>query len=403
MRKELPKFFEQILNITEPWYIEKIEQQGNTINIYVDFKKGAKFEYNGKYYSAYDTVQRSWRHLNLFQYETYIHARVPRIKTDDGTKTVEVPWARKNSGFTLLFEAFILELYNHMTVAEIAKKYNTTQNRLWRILDFYVSKELEKQDFSKEPIKTLSVDEIARKKHHVYLTNFLDVEREKVVHIADGKDAETFLSFKERYTEKNGDPKDIESICMDMSVPFKAGAREHFPKAKIIFDKFHVLNVLSVQLDKVRARENKGYHEILKRTKYLLLKNPNNLTKKDKVRLDELMEYQHLDTVQAYGLVLEFKKMFDYKKPSYAAKYFKRWYEKVMKSNIPEMIKAANTLLNHIEGILLHIKTNISNGKIEGMNSKLRGFTKRAFGFKTLKNLKITIFIALGKLNLTPA
>lgn len=403
MRKELPKFFEQILNITDPWYIEKIEQQGNTINIYVDFKKGAKFEYNGKYYSAYDTVQRSWRHLNLFQYETYIHARVPRIKTDDGTKTVEVPWARKNSGFTLLFEAFILELYNHMTVAEIAKKYNTTQNRLWRILDFYVSKELEKQDFSKEPIKTLSVDEIARKKHHVYLTNFLDVEREKVVHIADGKDAETFLSFKERYTEKNGDPKDIKSICMDMSVPFKAGARKHFPKAKIVFDKFHVLNVLSVQLDKVRARENKEYHEILKRTKYLLLKNPNNLTKKDKVRLDELMEYQHLDTVQAYGLVLEFKKMFDYKKPSYAAKYFKQWYGKVMKSNIPEMIKAAKTLLNHIEGILLHIKTNISNGKIEGMNSKLRGFTKRAFGFKTLKNLKITIFIALGKLNLTPA
>ncbi|WP_103066128.1 hypothetical protein [Petrotoga olearia] len=90
MRKELPKFFEQILNITEPWYIEKIEQQENTINIYVDFKKGAKFEYNGKYYSAYDTVQRKWRHLNLFQCETYIHARVARIKTDDGTKTVEV-------------------------------------------------------------------------------------------------------------------------------------------------------------------------------------------------------------------------------------------------------------------------------------------------------------------------
>jgi transposase len=52
------------------------------------------------------------------------------------------------------------------------------------------------------------------------------------------------------------------------------------------------------------------------RTKYLLLKNPNNLTKKDKARLDELMEYQHLDKVQAYALVLEFKKIFDYKEPS---------------------------------------------------------------------------------------
>jgi len=100
----------------------------------VNFKKGAKFEYNGKYYSAYDTVQRSQLHLNLFQYETYIHTRVARIKTDDGTKIAEVPWARKNSGFTLLFEAFILELYNHMTVAEKAKEHNITQNRLWRLL-----------------------------------------------------------------------------------------------------------------------------------------------------------------------------------------------------------------------------------------------------------------------------
>jgi len=110
-----------------------------------------------------------------------------------------------------------------------------------------------------------------------------------------------------------------------------------------------------------------------------------------------LKQYNH--TVR----LLEFKKIFDYKRPSYAAKFFKRWYKKVMKSNIPEMIKAANTILNHIDGILLHIKTNITNSKIEGMNSKLRGFTKRAFRFKTSKNLKITIFIALGKLNLTSA
>jgi len=117
----------------------------------------------------------------------------------------------------------------------------------------------------------------------------------------------------------------------------------------------------------------------LTRTKYLFLKNPMNLTEKEKTRLDELMGYQHLETVQSYGMLLEFKKIFDYKKPSYAAKFFKRWYKKVMKSNIPEMIKAANTILYHIDGILLHIKTNLTNGKIEGMNSKLRGFTKKLY------------------------
>jgi len=97
----------------------------------------------------------------------------------------------------------------------------------------------------------------------------LDVEREKVVYIADRKDEKTFSSFKERYIQKKGSPKDIKFICMDISAPFQAGARKQFPKAKIIFDKFHVIKVLNKQLDKVRNRENKHSHEILTRTKYL--------------------------------------------------------------------------------------------------------------------------------------
>ena len=212
MLNELPKFFEQILNISEPWKIVKVEEEKNIVHIHIDFKKGTKFEYNGKMYTAHDTVKRSWRHLNLFQYETYLHARVPRIKTDEGTKTIEVPWARKNMGFTLLFEALIIELYQHMTPAEMSRKYKITENRIWDLLDFHVSRELEKQDFSKEPIKNVSVDEIARKKNHVYLTYFLDLDREKVVYIADGKDSKTFESFKTRYIEKKGKEKDIKTI-----------------------------------------------------------------------------------------------------------------------------------------------------------------------------------------------
>lgn len=99
-----------------------------------------------------------------------------------------------------------------------------------------------------------------------------------------------------------------------------------------------MIKVLNKQLDKVRNRENKYYHEIFTRTKYLFLKNPMNLTKKEKTRLDELMGYQHLETVQSYGMLLEFKKIFDYKRPSYATKFFKRWYKKVMKSNIIDHI-----------------------------------------------------------------
>ncbi|SHF29025.1 Transposase, partial [Marinitoga hydrogenitolerans DSM 16785] len=105
-----------------------------------------------------------------------------------------------------------------------------------------------------------------------------------------------------------------------------------------------------------------------------------------------------LDTVKAYSLILELKKIFDYKKPAYASKFFKKWYDKALKSNIPEMKKAAKSLYKHINGILMHLKTGLTNAKIEGMNSKLRTFTKRAYGFKSFKYLSITIFLALGKL-----
>ncbi|WP_047267397.1 ISL3 family transposase [Marinitoga sp. 1197] len=399
MMNELPRFFEKILNINEPWRIEKIEQDGNKVNIYVNFKRGAKFEINGKRYGAYDTVKKTWRHLNLFQYETYIHARVPRIKTEDGIKIIEVPWSRPNSGFTLLFEAFVLEMYQHMTVAEISKKYKVTENRIWRILEHHVMKELKKQDFSKEPIKILSVDEIARKKNHVYVTNFVDVERGKVVFIAKGKDAKTFKKFKTKYIEKKGKVSDIKTICMDMSVAFKSGAKEHFPKAKLVFDKFHIIKLLNEQLNKIRKRESKDYKDLLNKTKYIFLKNPKNLTNKQNEKLEQLMEYKYLDTVKAYSLILELKKIFDYKKPAYASKFFKKWYDKTLKSNIPEMKKAAKSLYKHIKGILMHLKTGLTNAKIEGMNSKLRTFTKRAYGFKSFKYLSITIFLALGKLS----
>ena len=91
------------------------------VNIEIDFERGSQFEYNGKMCPVHDTLERRWRHLNLFQYKAYITARVPRIKTEDGVKTVKVPWAREGSGFTLLFEMFVLQMANSMSVKEEAR------------------------------------------------------------------------------------------------------------------------------------------------------------------------------------------------------------------------------------------------------------------------------------------
>ena len=396
---KLPVFFEQIMGIREPWYIKEINVEGMEVNITIDFKKGSKFQYQGELCTVHDTLERQWRHLNLFQYKAYIKARVPRIKTKDGVKTVEVPWANPGSGFTMLFEVFVLQMAMSMSIKEVAKLMDETENRIWRIAKHYTDKELDAQDFSKEPIHTLAMDEVARRKGHVYITNFVDVDTRKVVFVAKGKSADTIKQFKEEYLRKGGKASDIKTIIMDMSPAFIKGAKKEFPKAQIVFDKFHVMKILNEQLDNVRRREQKQFDSFFKKTRYLFLKSEKNLTSKQKKKLAMLLEDESKDTVKAYNLIQSFRELFTYKRPSAAGRFLTSWIQLCKASKIPEMISAAETVLNHIEGILQHIRTQKTNALLEGLNSKLRVLTKRAFGFKRFDYLKTTIFMCLGKLD----
>jgi transposase len=217
--------------------------------------------------------------MNLFQYKTYLHAYVPRIHTLDGVKQVQVPLAREESGFTLLFEAFILSMAQVTSVAQVHQLYGESENRLWRLLEHYIEKEVDFQDFSQEPVNTLSIDEVARRKGHVYLTSFMDLERAKVIHVSDGKGKESILSFKKRYEEKEGIADDIETVVMDLSPVFITAAAEAFPKATIVFDKFHVVKLLNDVLDSIRRREHRENIPRFNKIRYLLLKDSKKLKK----------------------------------------------------------------------------------------------------------------------------
>ena len=151
MEKELQVFFEKLLGLEEPWYISEVEQKEQVVHIYIDFKRGAKFNYKGEPCKVHDTVIRQWRHMNLLQYKTYLHAYVPRIYTPDGVKQVKVPWARAGSGFTLLFEASVLSLAQTTSVAQIHRLCGESETRLWRVLKRYKEKEASFQDLSQEP------------------------------------------------------------------------------------------------------------------------------------------------------------------------------------------------------------------------------------------------------------
>lgn len=232
--------FEAALSVKAPWYIKNIEFDADAqrLDIYIDFKRGSTFSSENpeftESYKAYDTVDKTWRHMNFFQHECYLHCRTPRIKPEDGKiELVSPPWAGKNTGFTLLFEAFILELCRHMPVHAVCKIINESDNKIWRLLDKYVKSAREHEDFSE--INAIGVDETSRAKGHEYVSLFVDLKERRTVFVTEGKDHSTINRFAEDLINHNGDPLNIKDVSCDMSPAFIKGVRETLPEADITF------------------------------------------------------------------------------------------------------------------------------------------------------------------------
>lgn len=161
------ELFSQALQLVSPWVVTNIRFDANGLSIWIDFPAGSRFSVNGSADSpVYDTLERSWQHLNFFQYRCYLHARVPRVQLPDGkVTTVPVPWARAGSGFTLLFEAFsMLLLESEMPVSQAADIVGVYPQRLWNIFSHWVTKAI--ADDTPEPLTILAIDETSSKRGH---------------------------------------------------------------------------------------------------------------------------------------------------------------------------------------------------------------------------------------------
>ena len=183
--------FERALNLEKPWYIKEVKfnEKEKQLDIYIDFEKGATFSDESEgiitQHKAYDTANKSWRHLNFFEHECYLHARVPRIKTrDKKTKLVKSPWERLGNGFTLLFEALLLQLCSAMPVQRVEKIVNVSDDKIWRILDRYTTEALKTNDYSL--VDAIGIDETSRRKGHNYITLFVDLQERKTIFITEG-------------------------------------------------------------------------------------------------------------------------------------------------------------------------------------------------------------------------
>ena len=228
------------LGSSDPWVVTGSSIVEGELHIKVDFRRGGGFE--GR--AVHDSVDRSWRHLNFWQYPTYIHARVPRVVGEDGkVSQVEVPWARPGSGFTALFEALAITMCRHMPVSRVGKEIGMDDTSLWRLLERVVEAARQSSEFS--TVKRVGVDETACRRGHNYITQFVDLDRAKVLFVCQGKGAQTLKLFKDDLELHGGKAKNIRTFSSDMSPAFLSGIAEHFPKAEVVLDKFHLVKMLS--------------------------------------------------------------------------------------------------------------------------------------------------------------
>jgi transposase len=396
------ELLQSALGLAPPWRVVRSEFDAarRRLDIYLDFAAGSRFACAscGAACPAYDTEEASWRHLNFFQHEAYLHARVPRVDCKRcGIKRIALPWARSGSGFTLLFEALVMALVRAMPVRAAGRLVGEHDTRLWRIIHHYVDKARAAADFS--DVRRVGVDETAVRRGYQYVSLFVDLDRSRILFATPGKDADTLEAFAEDLRAHRADPEAITDLCCDMSPAFIKGAAAALPKAAITFDKFHLVKLINDALDEVRRSEQRTEPE-LKATRHLWLRNPRTLSASQAERLEALNPSKsHLKTARAYRIRLAFQDL--YQQPAQAAEpYLKRWYFWATHSRIPPMITAARAIKRNWRGVLRWFDARISNGILEGLNSLVQAAKAKARGYRSHRNLCAIIYLLAGKLQL---
>jgi len=309
---------------------------------------------------------------------------------------VAVPWARESSGFTLAFEIFVLQLAQAMAIKPLAELVGVHPDSLWRIVGHYVDRAHDRIDLSE--LEHVGIDECSREKGHKYFTVFGDLGLSRVIFVADTRQEVVIKQLFDFLNNRGADPQQIKDFCTDMWPAYLRGLQEHFPATAVTFDRYHLIAKINQALDQVRREEAKDRPE-LKNTRYLWLKNQPNLTKRQQMRFETLKDLK-LKTARAYQLKVTLQQLWESRDRGEAELFLKKWYFWATHSHLEPVKTFAKTVKNHWHGILNFFDSKVTNGIIEGLNSKIKTAMKRAYGFKCFEYLRTIIYLVAGKLAL---
>ncbi len=347
------EIFEELLPVASPFYVDLITKDEDSKKVYIHLGVEKTYRPNADCKTIHQYYERTWEHLNLFEYRCFIKCRLPvynNIKTGK-TEALQVSFSRANSRFTILFEQRVLELLKiHQCQKSVANVLKINSQRVEKIYHDYTKAAYEEHVF--EPCEKVGIDETSTRKGHNYFTIFVNMENNKPIDIQDGKGADTI----ERFFHNHVNPQVVKDISIDMSPSFISGCKKYFAWVEPTFDKWHVYKLLAKHLDILAKKKTINYRL--------------------KEQITVLWEFLE-----------EFYKRNNFAEAEIQLTFIADYAEDIFGKN-----KFSNSIRRHFNGILEHIRSKLTNGVLEGINSKIQTLKRIAKGFRYIDNFKKMVF-----------
>ena len=339
-------------------------------------------------------VFRWFQTLPIGGKQVYVALHIPRVECRPCgvVRQIEIGFADPRRTYTKSFERYALELSRHMTIQDVARHLGVSWDVVKDILKRYLLK-----CYSKPRLKDLTliaIDEISVGRGHRYLTVVLDLLSGAVVFVGDGKGADALLPFWKRLKLSKAK---VDAVAMDMSPSYISAVSTHLPEATIVFDHFHIVKMFNDKLSEMRRDLQREAAEadkkVLKGTRWLLLKNPENLNddKDEQQRLEAALQFNK-PLATAYYLKEDLRLLWLQKDKESAATFLDGWIARARSADIKMLDNFANTLERHRAGILAYYDYPISTGPLEGTNNKIKTLQRQAYGFRDMDFFKLKIY-----------
>jgi transposase len=382
-----------------------VEKEDHTLEVVID-----RFEHRGlccgtcgrqvRHTHGKMPAQRRWRDLSVRDWRLVLVYRPWRVVCPRcGVRVEKIPWAAPHQRVTHDLARAVAELARRLSWKETAEYFHLNWKTVAGIIKLAVERGRAARPW--KALHVIGIDEVSRRKGHLYLTLVYDLERRRLVWVGRDRDRETMEAFFAWLGPRKA--RSIRVVCCDMWEIYIEAVGQYLSQAQIVFDRFHVVKHLSLAVDQVRRAMWRALAEkeksAFKRTRWLWLKNPWNLTRKQSRRLSALCQ-RNMPIVRAYYLKEAFRKYWDYVSEGWARPYLQWWLWWASHSRLEPFKRFARMIRTHMEGILAWTRLHVSNGALEGMNNKVKAVSHRSYGFRKTDTYMTAIWHACGDLPL---